>query len=554
MMRRFLTAGALVLGAALVPSRATSAQAVLGVGDDALTIPRGVFRLWIQSGWTASNERYGQGTDGRPTGALEPLGIDLNLDTLGAAQLRSLQPLQTSLRTLTGQSDFAVSLGKTVFSTNDQVTAVPVTIEAGLTSRLSFSVTVPLVKTHVNIFFQANPAGREGNVGFNPAAGTAADVATKSADSAFAAQMVALATQVQTYCTTNPSAAQCATGAALAASAITFGNTLGQVYTTSQFVPVSGSSAQQTIDARAASYKTTLNSLATLVGGTPITGAGVIGAPNVPTTNDIQTLIADPAYGISAEPLQSVDHWGLGDIELGVKLMLLDPFGGDRKARMQPSGIHARFAVGGMLRFPTGKTDDPNMFFDIAAGTHEFAFGPRAYGDFLFGRHFWTSVVARYDIQVADNRIMRITTPDAVLAPAYTEAMVSRQLGNTFELEATPRWVLNDFMSISAQYVYRHKAADRYTGTPYSVSNLFTGGDTVVVDPATLDLETAQTEHRVGGGISFSNLRAVSLGKARIPFEVSFQHLQTTNGYGGNVPRLTIDRVQLRVYANVFGH
>ena len=550
MMRRFAAVGSLLL-AALLPLRRIDAQAVAGLGDDALTVPQGMVRFRVGAIWSSFNERYGMGN---ANGALEPLGTDFNLDTVGVAQLRSLGPLQSSLRTLSGQSGFVISLGKTVMTMNDQITTIPVTIETGLASRLSIGMTVPIVKTHVNVFFQGNPNNTEGNVGINPAT-TSTGNAAKTADSAFAAQLVALATQVQTYCTSNPSAAECANGmAATAAAAVAFGGNLGQVYTTAAFVPVAGTAVQQAIDTRAAAYKAALNALATVAGGTAITESGVIGATML-NTNDFQTILSAPQYGFAAEPIQRMDRYHLGDIELNAKLLLIDPFHGDRAARMRPSGFNVRLAVGGMLRFPTGEPADPDNYASIGSGTHEWAIGARGYGDFLFGSHFWTSLVARYDFQIADDRIMRITaTPRDIFAPLYTRATVHRQLGNLFELEATPRWALNDFFSVSAQYVYRHKPADQYTGTSYTVSNAFTGGQTVTVDPTTLDLETSLTEHRLGGGISFSNLHAVSQGKARIPLEVSFQHLQTTSGSGGNVPKQTIDQMQMRLYFRLFGH
>ena len=46
-----------------------SAQRVLGVGDDALVLPRGVFRFRTLGQWTWFNERYGKDTPGRPDGA-----------------------------------------------------------------------------------------------------------------------------------------------------------------------------------------------------------------------------------------------------------------------------------------------------------------------------------------------------------------------------------------------------------------------------------------------------------------------------------------------------
>ena len=75
----------------------------------------------------------------------------------------------------------------------------------------------------------------------------------------------------------------------------------------------------------------------------------------------------------------------------------------------------------------------------------------------------------------------------------------------------------------------------------------------ITIDAATLDLETAQTEHRLGGGISFSNLYSVDKGLSKIPFEVQYLHWQTVKGAGGNQPKFFTDQIQLRLYARIFG-
>ncbi len=46
---------------------------------------------------------------------------------------------------------------------------------------------------------------------------------------------------------------------------------------------------------------------------------------------------------------------------------------------------------------------------------------------------------------------------------------------------------------------------------------------------------------------------AYNQGKARIPFEVSFIHMQTTSGSGGNQPKYFIDQIQIRLYTRIFG-
>jgi hypothetical protein len=57
----------------------------------------------------------------------------------------------------------------------------------------------------------------------------------------------------------------------------------------------------------------------------------------------------------------------------------------------------------------------------------------------------------------------------------------------------------------------------------------------------------------VGGGLSWSNLYAFEQGKAKLPFEVTFLHWQTVQGWGGNQAKYFTDQVQVRLYARLFG-
>jgi hypothetical protein len=132
---------------------------------------------------------------------------------------------------------------------------------------------------------------------------------------------------------------------------------------------------------------------------------------------------------------------------------------------------------------------------------------------------------------------------------------VNRKLGNVTEFEVTPRWVFNDFVSISAQYKFRNKAQDKYTGAQFTVGpDSTTGGETIVISPSTLGIATEFTEHRFGGGFAFSNLQAYQQRQARIPFEVTFLHTQTINGSGGNLPKTFMDQIQIRLYVRIFGN
>jgi len=68
-MRRSLvrvsTVALLLTAVAALPA---PAQRVLGIGDDALVLPRGVLRVRTLGQWTTFNERYGLNTPGRADG------------------------------------------------------------------------------------------------------------------------------------------------------------------------------------------------------------------------------------------------------------------------------------------------------------------------------------------------------------------------------------------------------------------------------------------------------------------------------------------------------
>jgi hypothetical protein len=74
----------------------------------------------------------------------------------------------------------------------------------------------------------------------------------------------------------------------------------------------------------------------------------------------------------------------------------------------------------------------------------------------------------------------------------------------------------------------------------------------VSLDAAILGIGTEQSEQRVGGGVTFSTLRAFDRGRANIPIEIQLMHWQTMAGEG-YVPKRFSTQVQLRYYARLFG-
>ncbi|HEY6089968.1 MAG TPA: hypothetical protein VD771_09270 [Gemmatimonadaceae bacterium] len=571
MRRRLVSVSTVALAFIAVFAPPAIAQRVLGVGDDALVLPRGVLRFRILGNWTGFNERYGRDTPGRPDGALEPLGIDFTLDTVGVKQFPNLARLQTGLQSLTGNPTWYGTLGNTQVTLRDRVSAYPFVLEAGLSKRVSVGVQVPYVVTNTNTFFNVNTSGTQGNLGFNPAAGGIAPAIAQN--SAMYTQFTTAAATLEgsiAACKANPGVspscptllANEASANSLIASSRAFAggavgpvggpyNPAGGIYTTSPFVPILGTDAQLAIEARVQAFKALYSQF--LGAGNPITTNGPFASQNRLTVSDAQRILTESAFGIQADPLTTTGHSHVGDIDVGAKLLVYDSFDASTEARMSPKGLNFRTSVGGMFRIPTGQIESPNNFVDIGTGRGAKAIEGRWFGDILIGSHLWQSFVVRYNKPFADDQEMRIIDlPNQELAPAYRRQMVHRELGSTFEFETTPRIVLNDFFAISGQYVYRHKNQDHYTGT-FTIPVAITGFADLNLDASTLNLETETREHRLGGGISFSNLYSFEQGKAKVPFEVTYLHWQTVKGSGGNQPKFFTDQIQLRLYARIFG-
>ena len=559
MLRRVVPWCALTLATLAGAPSTAGGQAVLGVGDDALVLPRGVLRIRALYQVAEFNERYGLNTPGRAAGALEPLAVDFNLDTIGVTTFRNLAPLEAGLRTLSGIPTFGLTLGATRVSSDVTVMATPIVAEFGVLENLSVGLLVPIVRTRNEILFQANPPGSVANVAFNPALAVE-DARTQNTTAVLDLLTAAgqLEAQVAGGCGTGASDPRCV----LVGQTRQFAAGLAQIYGTNEitglpvsttgspFVPLASSDVQMAIAARIAGF----DQAYTAQGITAISGVTPFGAEAPLSTSDAQRILTEEAFGINADPLQTITRSGIGDVELGAKFRFLDTFEQRGMDRMTPRGFNYRASVGANVRFGTGEEQAANNFVDVGTGNGQTDIETRAFLDLLFGTRFWTSLVGRYGWQLADERVMRITdVPERALAPEYREREVQRDLGDYYEFEVVPRFVINDYFGIAGTYFYRHNYEDRYEGT-FLVPGSVTGFGDLELDASTLDQQTEIYEHRLGAGFTFSTVKAFNDGKAPLPLELIYHHFQTTRGYGGNVPKLFVDQLQLRVYARLFGN
>lgn len=517
---------------ALLYGGVAGAQAITGLGEDASITPAGSFRIQVQSTWSLYDQLFVSPSPGAP-GVLQPLGARFSFDSVGVAQLPILRPVQDSLRAMIGVSGLNVSIGKTVTQVTNRISNVPISLEAGISRWLSVTAMVPIVHTRTSVYFRANPGANEANLGANPS-GT--DPVARATDSLLAQQFVNAATAIQAYCSGSGTGdPQCSGSAALVSSAAGLGTSLANLYMNGILVPTRGSTIQTAVDARIADVRGALNAFAAnpASGVEAVSATGVVGAPAPLATPVMQALLNNPAYGVGLDPLQTVERTHIGDAELTAKLLLFDSFRLRNMSRFTPHGINARLAVGGGYRFPTGALPSANALTDIGSGTHVGAVLVRGYADITLGGHFWVSAIGRYAKATSDSLTMRFD-PGVAFPSAESAVGVTRQLGNLVEIEATPRWVFNDYISIGGQYLYRHKPVDSYSVNGIANPQMGVGTDF--------------TEQRVGGGVAFSNAHAVSLGKSKIPFDVSYLHTETISGSGGALPKLINDEILIRLY------
>jgi hypothetical protein len=551
--------GALALIA--ITARTAAAQAVDGIADEALTLPPGVLRLSVGQTDTRYSDRYG-------TGGLQNLGYGLSVDSLGVKQLPILAPLQSSLRALTQDPSFDLTLGAMQVQSSVSLQVTPIGLDIGVARRLTLHAIVPIVQSHNEIFLNPNPGGKTGNVGFNPALAFASALAVDTGlYGQFASASASLAAAL-TACRANPAHAaycpalnaQAATASALVSQSSSFATALSNVYggnghKTGVVVPVDSSAPWTAITRRFKSLANEFAHFDSLTGGPAIAAQGPVGAPPM-GLGDAQTLLTSGVLGLGFDSLQSVDFVHIGDIELGATVLILDSFGGSDSARLHPSGFNYRLSASGFYRLGTGGVLPADALVGAATGTGANAVEIHAASDLLFGHHFWASLSVKGTQPMADRISARIPLGlGEEYTPDFADQFVGRTLGRTIAVEIDPRYTFNDYFGVSTQYQFIQHSADQYSGI-VKLDSAVTGFGPVTLNANVLGAGTATTEQRWGFGLTFSTVAGSARHPSRIPFDMTYFHYQTLTGsagIGGFLPKQTTDMVQIRLYTRFLG-
>lgn len=521
-------------------SHTALAQAVSGVGADAAPVPRGTVRIRIGGVWDQHDRAYG------PDSAT-PLRASLQTQSLGVRQLPQLNAAQNAIRALAGNSTFSLSLGTLEASGDARSSTTPLSVDVGVTNRISVGLLVPYVESRNNALLVLNRDGASASVGQNPAFTTGAGAAARASNGLLLRQLAqarALLASEITRCgdaaamncdaiRANPTAAATAVQQALetqTALVAVYGDSLRGG---APVVPISGSATQLAINAR-------IGALRSAFAGFGVTNIAATSLPQpaviINGPGAVDRIVNDTAYGLSYSTLGGTRRAGLGDIDMTATFLWLNTLGARPAQWLTASKFGVRSQVTAGWRFGTAGADRTDDAFDLPVGDGASAFLLRSTSDIVLNKRFWISGTVRVVQPLSDNvMIRRPLFEDSTLFMSSTTERASRTLGRRAELEIAPRIVIGQFFGVSGGYVYRRADADAFA---FDATN--------GAQAATLSLPT-RTYQAYMVGVTFSTLASYVRGRSKLPVEVMFAHAEPLSGSGG-AAAASSDRLELRIY------
>ncbi|MBW7934174.1 MAG: hypothetical protein H3C62_11335 [Gemmatimonadaceae bacterium] len=402
----------------------------------------------------------------------------------------------------------------------------------------------------------------EGTMGLNPAW---RNTDARNRNVALVTQFdsaVARGTRRIAQCQLTPSAPGCApivanpAGAqAVVSSASAFAAALSQLYggragaVGLPFVPVGGSAAHLAITQRVLGFRDQF----TAMGVSAIGDAGPTAAPLL-SPADLATLLTDTLYGYSLRRIRTVHAYGVGELALHAKVRVFDMLGADTT---RVHGFKVRQALGAALRLNGGSTPDASEPFAPVTGDGGSGVTLRSFTDLFYGERWSASIVAGYERSGDQSYAMRVPAADAPqvgglafpIQLASREVQVTRTPGARIDLSITPRVALARNVWLGLSWQLAQQAADGWSAAA-APSGTATWS---VADLAAWAAGTDWSEQRLSLGGTYSTVAAVREGRAKLPFDVTYEHVQTLAGRGWRVAHLSRDVVTVRWYPRLWG-
>jgi hypothetical protein len=529
----------------LASARGVSAQRILGPWDDAWTLPSGALRIGLAPQFLSASERFGLA--GR-----ESLGAPYS-GALGATTLPSFQLLDNTIGALSGISAFRATIGTARADVRHTSAIIPLELALGVTRRLTLHAFVPFNTGQNEIEWLLD--GSTASVGANPALGANGAPSSNGALLDGLGGAANSLEQLADACAANASAdprcgqvsAEMDQVRALIAQARQVSDGLAETYggregtQASLFVPLAGSAAQTAILAQIEALRGGFSRYGT---ASVSEGAGPAGAAAPATITELNALLTDSTYGYVIGPFKRRYQQAVGDIDVGVSLLVYDGLRTDN-AWLRDTSRHSlalRQSFGFTYRIGTGTPADPDDPLRVPTGDAQNDLEFTSATDIITGRHLWTSVIVRWTMQQSLDGIARI--PDgsgSPFIPLARRRLTRTEMGNRLSIEAAPRWVLNDYFGGGLHWRYT-----RTDGATLTELAPFAG-------PVPMRYAApAVSAHEIGFGFTWSSLAAWRARRSRWPLELQWDHSLLVRG-SGNMPILSADRISLRAYARLWG-
>lgn len=398
---------------------ALSATGALSQGEDALVLPRGTVEVGAMGSFTHFDARFSDGRQALGSLFTAPIPASLfparvlaptvaALDTFSAALQRRGQPG-------IARTDADLSLGSLGLGIAADVRDVPLRLRAGITSRLTVGLTIPIER-------RGTPVTESRLVG--------ATLGRNASRDSLARML-------------NPIDEEMAEAARAA-----------------PYLPLRGSPAGEALQRQYTALTGDTTSLPLPLG------------PLSPDSVSALLLAED----LGALPFRSTrTQYALGDIEVSARYQFLNTL----PARWQPlrgtSGFRAAAEVG--FRFPTGGGADVDSIpTRLVTESGHGGVTAAVFGDaFLRGR-FWVSGYGRYAVRLKRDVVRRFWDPLRPFEPQSDSVVVGRDPGDRLEVGVTPRFRLTDEISLGGRWAFFREGAVTYDEVaPPEEGLVFTG-------------------------------------------------------------------------------
>lgn len=522
---------ALVL--AFVVSLSGATMPAVGQDVDAYVVPRGLVRVSFEPHYTSYDRRFALGSSTIADGDLEFIGADLTVDSAGTNILPALQATEQAIRDLTGNSDYRMNLGRFRTVRDADIRRFPFNLAVGLTGRITFTASVPLVTHRMQVTFDIDST--EANVGWNQGLSVIATPGNDAQLASLLAQLDASIAEVENAIAAGgfgcPGTTECmqATASLDRARALRLHLAVFSADapgTPTAFAPLAGSAAGTAIIAEIAAVAAELE----MLGATPVTATLPLPTEAIGEEAFNGTFLPSPDLGYDAFPLDFVRGTGLGDAEVGLRIGII-----------QSSAI--RTVVRFTVRLPTGTIDRPDHYLDLPTGDGQVDVEGGFEAALAASARLGLSLAGSYTRQFSDQIERRVGPPDTPLLPAATTALVNRHLGDMLWLSAYPTLRLTPEFRVFGSVAYFRKAADTYT--------LAGSGPALSLFPvSSLGNESRQESLSFGAGIAYRS--GWSATDRRLPVEAGLNYQSTFSGSGGLTPKASQIRLYLRLYRNLF--